>query len=180
MGISITGGTPIAGWFIVENPSIRWFGGTPFQETSISKPTNLIYIIHQHPNKTNHFPIFAASKAIKNSRLSPPSQPPGPPWLSASLPPPKAAPLPSALPRAAPRRPRRRRWCLPPSAPGEKIEIAWCEPPSRVNHYKSMFDGFFKFPYLIDKSYQISIWFLWNDNLSHQQCQFSHQKWWCS
>ena len=51
--------------------------GTPFQETSMSKPTNLIYIIHQHPSKTNHFPIFAASKTLKNSRIPPPASPQG-------------------------------------------------------------------------------------------------------
>jgi len=31
VGVSINGGTPIAGWFIRENPSIKWMrtGGTP-------------------------------------------------------------------------------------------------------------------------------------------------------
>ena len=38
MGVSINGGTPIAGWFIRENPSLTWMrtGGSPMtQETSI-------------------------------------------------------------------------------------------------------------------------------------------------
>ena len=73
LGVSITGGTPIVGWFIMENPNLTWMmtrGTPPFQETSISKPMNFIYIIHQHPDKTNHFPIFAASKAPKNPRPS--------------------------------------------------------------------------------------------------------------
>ena len=30
LGVSINGDTPIAGWFIMKNPSINgWFGGTP-------------------------------------------------------------------------------------------------------------------------------------------------------
>jgi hypothetical protein len=31
MGISINGGTPIGGWFIMENPNKKWMrtGGTP-------------------------------------------------------------------------------------------------------------------------------------------------------
>ena len=36
MGVSINGGTPIAGWFIMENPINKYdLGGAPFQETSI-------------------------------------------------------------------------------------------------------------------------------------------------
>ena len=36
MGGSINGGTPIAGWFIMENPINKYdLGGGPFQETSI-------------------------------------------------------------------------------------------------------------------------------------------------
>ena len=37
MGVSTNGGTPIAGWFIMDNPNLKWMmtGGTPFGSITI-------------------------------------------------------------------------------------------------------------------------------------------------
>ena len=56
----------------MENPNLTWMmtRGTPTSGNLHFQTYDFFYIIHQHSDKTNHFPSLAASKAPKNPRPS--------------------------------------------------------------------------------------------------------------
>ena len=58
LGVSINGGIPRAGWFVRENPDLKWIvtRGTPFMDTPIDDMYDfMIFMIH-------HDSIFGAKK----------------------------------------------------------------------------------------------------------------------